>query len=88
MTSWGEGLVYAMREGQRSRHLEVVMEGYRAAANICIDPLATILTKIESKVDAGKPLSADEKVLRTELYAIRSKMERNLSDYWQAKYGG
>ena len=46
-----------------------------------------MLDRIEAKVDAGKNLSADEKVMRTELYAIKSKIERNLADYWRKTYG-
>lgn len=88
MASWGDELVRGMREGRRNRHLEVVMEGYDAAAEICIEALSTPLDRIERKVDASKPLSADEKVLRTELYAIKSLIERNLKDYWRTTYGG
>lgn len=88
MAGWGEDLVHAMREGERNRHLEVVLEGYSAAADVCIEALSTTLDRIESKVDGSKPLSAEEKVLRTELYAIKSKMERSLKDCWRTTYGG
>lgn len=88
MGGWGEDLVRAMREGDRNRHLAVVLEGYDAAAEICIGVLTATLDRIETKIEAGKPLSAEERVLRTELYAIRSRMERDLREHWRTTYDG
>ncbi len=87
MTSWGESMIDAIETGRRNRHLDTVFEGYDAAASISLEALSNVLDRIEAKVEAGKNLSADEKVLRTELYAIKSKIERNLTDYWRKTYG-
>ena len=87
MTSWGESMIDAIETGQRNQHLSTVLEGYDAAASISLEALSDVLDRIEAKVDAGKNLSADEKVMRTELYAIKSKIERNLADYWRKTYG-
>ncbi|WP_128773221.1 hypothetical protein [Actinomyces oricola] len=87
MTSWGESMIDAIETGRRNRHLSTVLEGYDAAASISLEALSDVLDRIEAKVDAGKNLSADEKVMRTELYAIKSKIERNLADYWRKTYG-
>jgi hypothetical protein len=87
MTSWGESMIDAIEAGRRNRHLNTVFEGYDAAASISLEALSNVLDRIEAKVEAGKNLSADEKVMRTELYAIKSKIERNLADYWRKTYG-
>ncbi|HOB58340.1 MAG TPA: hypothetical protein PKG61_11885 [Rhodoglobus sp.] len=87
MTSWGESMIDAIETGRRNRHLDTVFEGYDAAASISLEALSNVLDRIEAKVEAGKNLSADEKVMRTELYAIKSKIERNLADYWRKTYG-
>ena len=88
MGSWGESMIDAMETGRRNRHLDTVSEGYDAAAGISLEVIAEVLDRIEAKVEAGKNLSADEKVMRTELYAIKSKIERKQTDYWQKTYGG
>lgn len=86
MASWGEDIVDGMRARRREQELEPVLEGYQAAADIAVEALSTVLDRIEEKVDAGEPLSSDEKVLRTELHVIKSKLERRLRNYWQETY--
>lgn len=86
MAGWGEDMVHAMREGQRARQLEPVLEGYRAAADIALNAILKVLDEIEAKKEAGESLSADEKTLRTELHVIKTKVERALEDHWRNAY--
>jgi hypothetical protein len=88
VASWGEFMIGAMDDGRRKRHLDVALEGFDAAAGICLDAMSNVLDRIEEKVDAGKPLSSEEKVMRTELLVLKSKIERKLSEYLQTTYGG
>jgi len=87
MAGWGDFMIGAMQDGQRNRHLAVVFEGFDAAASICLDALSNVLDKIEEKVDAGTALSPDEKVMRTELSVLKSKIERKLGEHLQNTYG-
>ena len=88
MGSWGDAMIDAIETGRRNGQLGLIVEGYDAAASISLEAITEVLDRIEAKVEAGKNLSADEKVMRTELYAIKSKIERKLTDYWQKTYGG
>ena len=87
MGSWGDAMIDAIETGRRNRHLDVVFEGYDADGRISLEAIADVLDRIEAKIEAGKSLSADEKVLRAELYPIKSKIERKLTEYWQTTYG-
>jgi molecular chaperone GrpE (heat shock protein) len=87
MAGWGEDMVTAMREGQRVRQLEPIIERYRAAANISLNAILKVLDELEEKKESGKALSGDEKSLRTELHVIRSNIERALENYWRTTYG-
>ncbi|KXZ61839.1 hypothetical protein Mlaev_00046 [Microbacterium laevaniformans] len=86
MGNWGDDVVTAMRQRRRERELEPIREGYAAAAEVSIGEIMKTLDRIEAKVDSGEKLSADEKVLRTELHALRLKIERALQDFWTDTY--
>lgn len=87
MAGWGEDVVNAMRQRSRERELEPVREGYQAAAEVSIGVLSKVLDRIEAKVEAGEKLSPEEKALRSELHAIKSRIEQNLKEFWQNNYG-
>ncbi|BAK36761.1 hypothetical protein MLP_37470 [Microlunatus phosphovorus NM-1] len=87
MGSWGDAMIDAIETGRRNGQLGLIVEGYDAAASISLEAITEVLDRIEAKIEAGKSLSADEKVLRAELYPIKSKIERKLAEYWQTNYG-
>ncbi|WEF20099.1 hypothetical protein [Microbacterium maritypicum] len=87
MGSWGDAMIDAIETGRRNGRLGLIGEGYDAAASISLEAITEVLDRIEAKIEAGKSLSADEKVLRSELYPIKSKIERKLTEYWQTTYG-